>query len=455
MLAGGRRGFRHSHTTTHFARAQPRISTKLFMQSPHVRPLVDNLFRHESGKLVAVLTKLFGPHNLELAEDVVQDTLVKALEAWRINGVPENPSAWLFTVAKNNALDILRRERYKKAYALEFNALLTSSYSASSTVEMIMQTNTIDDELLRMMFVCCHEKIPEESQVALILKTLCGFSIAEIAKAFLTNEETITKRLYRARQQFRNEPVRFEVPPEKALATRLSNVHTAIYLLFSEGYNAAHADTLIRDDLVEEALRLGHLLAQHSSTKNPETYALLALMCFQASRVYGRIDAVGNLLLLRDQDRSQWNQSLIQKGKYFLNLASTGEQISCYHIEAAITFEHCRAKTYLETDWRKILQLYEWLNKIKPDAIVSLNLLIAYAEVHGIAAAIPQLEALSGNSILKNYHLLYATLADMYLRSGNISSARENLKKAIGATASPRERAFLMNRLNGIDEKLL
>jgi RNA polymerase sigma-70 factor (ECF subfamily) len=418
------------------------------MPSHHVRPLIDNLFRHESGKMVAVLTKLFGPHNLELVEDVVQDTLVKALEAWKLHGIPENPSAWLFTVAKNKALDVLRRERYKKQYALEFNALLTSSYSASTTVDQIMQPNMIEDELLRMMFVCCHEKIPEESQVALILKTLCGFSVGEIAKAFLTNEENITKRLYRARQQFREEPIRFELPSDKVLAERISNVHTAIYLLFNEGYSAAHTDSLIRDDLVEEALRLGNLLANHCNIRSPETYALLALMCFQAARVYGRVDSDGNLLLLRAQDRTKWNQALIEKGKKFLNLASIGEHVSRYHIEAAITFEHCVAKTYHETNWKKILQLYEWLSSITPDPVVVLNKLIATAEVYGIDHTLPQLEALTENPILKNYYLLYASLADLYSRKGDILSSNQNLEKAIACVPSPREREFLLQKLN-------
>jgi predicted RNA polymerase sigma factor len=295
--------------------------------------------------------------------------------------------------------------------------------------------------------VCCHEKIPEESQVALILKTLCGFSVTEISKAFLTNEDTITKRLYRARQQFREEPIRFELPSEKALASRLSNVHTAIYLLFNEGYNAAHSDRLIRDDLVEEALRLGNLLTQHPATKGPETFALLALMCFQAARVYGRVDDNGNLLLLRDQDRSKWNQPLIRKGKYFLNLASRGDEVSSYHLEAAITFEHCKSKSYQGTDWRKILQLYEWLSKVKPDPVVFLNKLIASAEINGIDHTLPQLEALSENPVLKNYYLLYATLADIYFRSGDLKATRKNLEKAIVCADSPREKDFLREKL--------
>lgn len=432
--------------TPHTSHTHNVIFTISSMQTQQVRPLLDNLFRHESGKMIAVLTKIFGPHNLELAEDVVQDTLVKALEAWRIQGVPDNPTAWLFTVAKNKALDVLRRERYKKEYAIELNALLTSSYSASSTVEQIMHPNTIDDELLRMMFVCCHPTIPEESQIAVILKTLCGFSVIEIAKAFLTNEETITKRLYRARQQFREEKIRFALPSEKELSARLDNVHTAIYLLFNEGYHAAESDQFIRDDLLEEALRLGNLLTQHPLTRTTQTFALLSLMCLQAARVYSRIDTDGNLCLLPQQDRTKWDQALIAKGKSFLNRASTGDHISSYHIEAAIAFEHCKTKTFQDTDWPKILQLYEMLCRIKPDPVVALNKLIVAAEVHGIPNSIRQLEALSKDPILKNYGLLYATLSDWYDHLGEKNLSQQNLHKAIECAHSPKEKEFLRNK---------
>jgi len=200
-----------------------------------VKPLIDHLFRHESGKLIAILTKIFGPVNLELAEDVVQDTLLKALDHWKFHGIPDNPSAWLFTAARNKALDVIRRERYKKEFAGELSVLLKSEYSAGTTLNFLINENEIQDEQLRMMFVCCHPVVAEEGQVALILKTLCGFSVAEIAKAFLTNEETIAKRLYRAREQFRRQNIRFEFPQPGDLPQRRESVLTAIYLLFNEG----------------------------------------------------------------------------------------------------------------------------------------------------------------------------------------------------------------------------
>ena len=251
-----------------------------------VKSLVDNLFRHESGKLIAVLTRTFGPKNLELAEDVVQDTLLKALEYWKFHGAPDNPSAWLFTVARNKALDVIRREKHKKEFAEDLNALLKSEYSAGITLNHFINENEIQDEQLQMMFVCCHPSLPEEGQVALVLKTLCGFSVAEIAKAFLTSEETITKRLYRAREQFRNENIRFEIPQLIDLPARLESVLTAIYLVFNEGYNSSSHDLVIREDLVEESLRLTHFLINNKITCQPNALALMALLCFHAARLH-------------------------------------------------------------------------------------------------------------------------------------------------------------------------
>jgi RNA polymerase sigma factor (sigma-70 family) len=418
------------------------------MSASHpVRPLIDNLFRREAGKMTAVLTRIFGPHNLELAEDVVQDTLLKALEHWKIQGIPDNPSAWMFTAARNKALDVLRRERHKKEFADHTSSLLRSEYSAAITIDHLLQAHDIQDEQLRMMFVCCHPGIPEEAQVALILKTLCGFSVAEIAKAFLSNEENITKRLYRARQHFRENKVHFELPPVHALEARLENVHTAIYLLFNEGYSATHHEQLIRDDLVEEALRLGNMLIRNPVTRQPESLALLALMCFQAARLYGRVDERGNLKLLKDQDRTKWNQELILQGQVFLNQSSGGAKISSYHLEAAIAHEHCSAKSYRETNWKKILQFYDWLLQVKADAIVSLNRLIAYAEVHGVKAALPEMEKLQADPALKDYYLLYATLGDWNAQSGNKEVATKLLHIAATLTQTPAEKKFLHGKI--------
>lgn len=420
------------------------------MAEQEVKPVIDHLFRHESGKLVSVLTRIFGTHNLELAEDVVQDTLLKALEHWKFHGIPDNPSAWLFAAARNKALDVVRRVRYQKEFAEEVSALLKSEYSAAITLQQHVNERTLEDEQLRMMFVCCHPSVPEESQVAMMLKTLCGFSIAEIAKAFLTNEETISKRLYRARQQFHEEKVSFALPPPSELQDRLSTVLTAIYLIFNEGYNSTRNESIIRDDLVEEALRLGNMLAQFPTTSLPDTYALVALMCFQGARLYGRIDAEGNLVSLKEQDRKKWNQELIEKGEQLLRQASEGEQVSNFHLEAAISREHCVAPSYSETSWSRILQLYDWLYIIKPDPLVALNRLIALAEIQGPAKALSLVSQIEKIETLTRYYLYPATLGEWHRQLGNDAVAGNYFEKAITLTQSAAEKNFLKKKITGI-----
>ncbi len=418
--------------------------------SESVKPVIDNLFRHEAGKLISVLTRLFGPHNLELAEDVVQDTLIKAHENWKINGIPNNPTAWLFTAARNKALDIIRRERYYKEFAAEVSPLLKSEYSAGETIRQLVNENEIEDEQLRMMFVCCHSSIAEEAQVALILKTLCGFSVAEIAKAFLTNEETITKRLYRARQQFREQKITFIIPEGEELKQRLENVLVAIYLIFNEGYNSTSHVSLIRDDLVEESLRLGKMIVDHPITHQPESLALLALLCFQAARLYGRVDEDGNLLTLREQNRGLWNKELIQQGVVYMRQASQGDHVSHYHMQAAIAHEHCKAKSYVETDWKTILQLYDWLYEKKNDALIALNRLIVYGEVHGAEKALKESESIRDKVILKNYYLYPATLGEWHAQTGNKEMAKKHFEEAISLTQSQVEKKLLLRKITSL-----
>ena len=408
-----------------------------------VKPLIDHLFRREAGKLVSVLTKIFGPHNLELAEDVVQDTLLKALEHWKFHGMPENPSAWLFTVARNKALDVIRRDRHRKDFAAEITPLLKSEYTLSPTLQQLFSGHVIEDEQLRMMFVCCHPSIQGDSQVALILKTLCGFSVGEIAHAFLTREETITKRLYRARQQFRDEKTPFVLPAPAELDDRLDNVLMAVYLIFSEGYNSSHHDSPIREDLVEEALRLGKMLGDHPLTRTADSLALLSLMCFQSARLYGRVDESGQLLQLKDQDRNKWSPEMIQQGIHFLQEASQGERISPYHLEAAIAHEHCIAKSYSETDWKKILSLYDWLMKIKPEPVIALNRLIILAELNGPAQAMEELLSFPNIDSLRHYYLYPAVLGDWNARLGHSEKAKAYFELAMQLTHSPAEKQLL------------
>lgn len=422
------------------------------MASDSIHPLVDHLFRRESGKLVSVLTKIFGPTYLELAEDVVQDTLIKALDHWKFHGIPDNPTAWLFTAARNKALDVIRRERYKKEFASHLNTLLQSEYSAGATIVQLVNENEIQDEQLRMMFVCCHPVVAEEGQIAMILKTLCGFSVAEIAKAFVTSEETITKRLYRAREQFRQEKVRFELPPPHLLHERLDAVLTAIYLLFNEGYNSSHHDMVIREDLVEESLRLGNLLASHPATQLPNTFALLALLCFHAARLYGRVGPENQLLTLREQDRSKWNRRLIEQGRQFQVRAAGADTLSHYHLEAAIAFEHCQSADFESTNWSRILELYDLLYQLKPTAMVGLNRAVVICELKGPRAGLDSLDQVPDLAAIEKYYLLHAVRADMLARLGDIAAARTYLDRAIALTESQPEKDLMNRKLKKLTE---
>jgi RNA polymerase sigma-70 factor (ECF subfamily) len=377
----------------------------------------------------------------------VQDSLLKALDHWKFHGVPENPSAWLFTVARNKALDVIRQERHRKKFAHEVSPLLTSEYTADATLQQLLTPHQIEDEQLRMMFVCCHPSLPEEGQVALILKTLCGFSTAEIAHAFLTNEETITKRLYRAKEQFRNEAIAFALPSPSELQTRLENVLTAIYLIFNEGYHTAHHASIIREELIEESLRLGKMLVDNGITNLPVTNALMALLCFNTSRVYGRLDENGNLLQLKNQNRSKWNKQLIVQGNHYLNRAASIEPPTPYHIEAAIAYEHCQAATFAETNWQRIVELYDWLYQLKPMPLIQLNQLIALAEWKGAHVALAKLNDLQLMEQLPNNVLLHAALGEWRLSIGEKESAKGHFEKAVGLSKTEKEKLFFTNRL--------
>ncbi len=408
---------------------------------------LNHLFRREYGKLIASLTKTFGTHNLTLVEDVVQDTLLKALETWKLKGMPENPSAWLFTVARNKALDLIRRKKYQEAFASHLTPLLTSEYTAVATLQEVVKENNIEDEQLRMMFVCCHPSLAEETQVALILKTLCGFSIAEIASAFLTSEETINKRLFRGREKFKEAKIAFDLPDKNELPERLENVLTAIYLLFNEGYHATHVTGIIRDDLVEEALRLGNLLRSNANTDTTSTKALLALMCFHAARLYQRIDENGALLALKDQDRTKWNKDLILQGHYFLKSASTGESISAYHIEAAIAYEYTIASSYNQTDWKRIDKLYQSLLALKPLAQLEFQHAIVKAECYGYEQSLDDLRRLETSGVFNKNHFFYTTKGEWLSKLQQKKEAEENFLKALALATTKAEKDFISKKL--------
>lgn len=420
--------------------------------SPHIEQTVEHLFRHEWGKLVSVLTKLFGPQNLQLAEDVVQDTLEKALHTWKIGGLPDNPSAWLFTAARNKAIDVLRRQKRTDALAQQITPLLQSEYSLVPTVHETVQAGSINDDQLRMMFVCCHPSLSAEAQVALILKTLCGFSVTEIAKSFLTGYGTIEKRLYRARQSFRDNQVSFDLPPENEISNRLENVLTAIYLLFNEGYNSTQHEKLVREDLMQEAMRLCELICSSTLVEQAEARALLALMNFIASRNETRLDDAGNIRLLAQQDRGRWNKERIREGIRHLERSTESDRISRYHLEAMIAYEHAAAPTYEQTNWNSILRYYDLLRVHYPSPIVELNRAIAIGEWYGPAEGIKAIESIPPSAPLLTYYLLPATLGEFWLKLRQKEKAIGYFNEAKSLTHSAAEKKLLQQKIDSLQQ---
>ena len=296
-----------------------------------------------------------------------------------------------------------------------------------------------------MMFACCHPAIPPESQVALILKTLCGLSITEIAKAFLTNDESISKRIYRAKEKIRSEHIDLDVPQGNELSPRADAVLKSLYLLFNEGYNSSHPDQLIREDLCQEAMRLCYLLAEQQHTSFPRTKALLALMCFQSSRLNARLDDKGNIILLKYQDRSKWYTPLIQKGFDYLDAASEPFEVSAYHLEAAIASVHAVASTFEKTDWKSIYHLYEMLYKLQPNPVVAMNKAIASAYAINKQKALDELELIKG---LENHHLYYASIGEIHFDMNQKQKARSYFEKALHLTSSVTEQQLLLKKIS-------
>jgi RNA polymerase sigma factor (sigma-70 family) len=413
-----------------------------------IKSTIDHLFRHESGKMVSVLSRLLGLQNLETVHDIVQDTLLQAMSTWSYNGIPDKPPAWLYRVAKNKAIDFLRREKKFREISPQYAYLLQSEYGLASTVNNLFLENEIQDSQLRMMFACTHPAIAQESQVAITLKTLCGLSVHEIAKAFLTNEETINKRIYRAKEKIKVEKIELNVPQGDELPPRLDTVLKSLYLLFSEGYSSSHPDKVIREDLCEEAMRLTFLLANHKITNRPRTNALLSLMCFQASRLQARLDDKGNIILMKFQDRSKWHKQLIAKGVTYLEIAAENSEISPYHIEAAIASLHASADSFEHTDWKSIYDLYEALYQLHPAPIVALNKAIASAYAIGKQNALSQLLQIKG---LENYYLYHTSIGEIYFELHQKRKAKEFYEKALHLTNSRPEQQLLMAKINNCD----
>lgn len=416
-------------------------------EAAEVSGLTDRLFREEAGRLVASLTRHFGVDHLQLAEDVVQEAFARSLKIWPISGVPKNPAAWLTQTAKNLALDTLRRDKTFRGKEESIIAAIDHSTSISPTGSETQDEEEIGDDQLRLLFVCCHPHLPQEAQVALALKTLCGFSTAEISRAFLTTEASIAKRLTRAKQRLREDRIAFEIPSGPESAGRLRAVMQTLYLLFNEGYKASAGDRLVREELCMEALRLMSLLAAHPAFRHPTVFALHALMLLNGARLATRSDDDGNLLKLEDQDRSEWNAEMIARGMQQLSDSAEGNTLSEYHLQAGIAACHCAASDYGSTDWVQILALYDRLVELDESPVAALNRAIAVANVHGPAAGIKAVEAIQDREKLESYHLLYAVLGDFETRLGRHQTAAGYFRAALKLAETRSEQAFLEKRL--------
>lgn len=418
------------------------------MQTASAQQLVDHLFRHEAGKMIAVLTRIFGMHNLEMAEDVVQEAFLKAVQLWKFE-IPPNPAAWLMQTARNKAIDIVRRQQYHHQYSAEVAQQLLAE--TENTIGQFFSDEEINDSQLRMIFACCHPLLKQEDRIALTLKTVSGFGVAEIARALVTNEAAIKKRLYRAKQFVKETDIQFEIPAGQELHQRLETVYTILYLLFNEGYNSLKAEELIRKDVCAEAMRLAYILSKNKAGKQPATFALLALMCLQASRFDSRLDAENGIILLQHQDRAKWNRELIQKGYYFLNLSSKGSYLSVYHIESAIAAEHCLACRFEQTNWNRMLQLYDMLLTIKATPVVIVNRAVILAKAGDAAQAIEDILAIPGiNALLAGQYLYSAVLGDLYLTMQNYALAKKYLVQSLSLTTSTAEKKLLSEKLRTI-----
>lgn len=411
--------------------------------------VTEHFFRREGAKVVATLTAHLGTHRLQLAEDVVQEALLRALQTWSYRGMPDNPAAWLTQVAKNFALTALQREQRwndKQDGIAAEHARWLSAPNENMTHE------TFADDTLRMMFVCFHPELATEAQIALALRTLCGFSPAEIAAAFLSSEVAITKRLVRARQRIRELALPFAVPAPTELAARLEGVLHTLYLLFNEGYKASVGDRLVREELCAEAIRLVTLVTQHPATDEPRARALLALMLLNAARLNARSDDTGNLLRLHEQDRTAWDRSMIQRGIGCLHQALEGGTLSVYHIEASIAATHCLAAEASMTDWPRILQLYDQLLALTSSPVTAMNRAVAVAHVHGPQAGLDALDRIQQRSVLEGNHLYHAMRGTFAMELGQPKKAALHFRQAAKLVFLPAERDFLARRIEECEQ---
>ncbi|SEI92082.1 RNA polymerase sigma-70 factor, ECF subfamily [Dyadobacter koreensis] len=373
------------------------------------KELLPHLFRTEYQKMVSVLCYTFGIEHIEVAQDIVSDTFLSATEVWSIKGIPENPPAWLYTVAKNKTKNYLKRD---SLFEKKISEEIRYTTLASEQIEIDMSQKNIADSQLAMIFTVCDPSISNESQIALALNLLCGFGIQEIADAFLTNKEVVYKRINRAKEKLKEAKIKIEQPSKLAINMRLETVLTTLYLLFSEGYYSISQNTVLRKDLCAEAMRLNYLLVENEDTNQPQVNALLALMCFHASRFEARTDDNGELVLYEDQDESRWDRKLMERGEYFLNEAASGDKLTKFHLEAGIAYWHTHKEDTPEK-WENILDLYNHLLILEYSPIAALNRTFALAKTNGKEQAILEAEKLNLTTNLFYHSLLGNLYSDL------------------------------------------
>ena len=411
----------------------------------HASGLVEHFFRHETGRLHGALIRLLGVQNFTLAEDIAQEALLRALRTWSMGGVPENPAAWITRVAMNLAKDTLRHRRMS---ASKEPAIITHiEQTLPSPAVGLAADHTIRDDALRLLFICCHPSTAPDAQVVLALKVLCGFSTGEIARAFLSSEAAIEKQLTRTKQRIAEANIAFDLPEGVELSARLDGVLATLYLLFNEGYKASACDRLLREDLCQEAVRLTGLLITHPAGNTPRSHALLALMLLTAARFPSRVDEHGDLLRLDDQDRSKWNQALIERGLLHLGEAAHGTDISEYHLQAGIAACHCTARDSASTDWPRILRHYDELNRLKPSPVVALNRAVAVANVRGAQAGLAAIDAIPQREKLEKHYLLHAVVGELQWRLKDHRAASESFRRALHLAKVGPEQLYLTRML--------
>jgi RNA polymerase sigma-70 factor (ECF subfamily) len=410
--------------------------------------LVDHLFRKQAGQMVATLTRTLGPRHLTLAEDAVQDALMTAMQQWPFRGVPDHPEAWLFQVARNRALDRLRHGQMaadkEPAIARE-----SATVESPNTAPLLRgELPPVEDDQLGLLFLTCHPSLAPDARVALALKLVGGFSVGEIGRAFLSQESAIAQRLVRAKRALRDEQISFGMPEPADLPARLGSVLDALYLMFNEGYAATSGDQLIRDDVAAEAIRLTRMIAMHPAIAAPRASALLALMLLHAARFPARVDSEGTLFLLREQDRSKWDRSMIVEGMRALDRASSGDRITAFHLEAGIAACHAAAASWESTDWVQIVELYDELLALTGSPVVAMNRAVAVSRVEGPLSGLAALDAMENLAALDHYALLPAIQAELWREAGDADRAIACYRAALGLARSDPEQRWLTSRLS-------